>query len=169
MNYFQLYELPQQIVIDKEKVQKKYYQLCRQYHPDKLINASDDALKIGQDLITSVNAGYKILMDDTLLFNYYLQLNNIISEDDNIKLPNDFLMEMMDANEQIIDAQVENNSAILNQLKNNFGTLESNFKTNIISLLNKYEQEPTENVKQEIQIIYFKQKYLKRIFELLNK
>jgi molecular chaperone HscB len=168
MNYFQLYDIPQQIVIDKEVVQKKYYKLCKQYHPDKLINATADELAQGENLIALINAGYKILMDENLTFHYYLQLLNIIGDNDNIKLPKDFLMEMMDTNEQIVEARLENNQSQIEKINLEINALDLNFKTTINKLLNNYEQEPNDGLKQDIQIIYYKQKYLKRIFELLQ-
>jgi molecular chaperone HscB len=34
MNYFELFEIPESMRIDKGSLRRKFYQLSREYHPD---------------------------------------------------------------------------------------------------------------------------------------
>jgi len=42
MNYFELFDIPVQLAIDKKSIPKKYFELSRLYHPDLYANAAED-------------------------------------------------------------------------------------------------------------------------------
>jgi molecular chaperone HscB len=113
MTYFELYNEPINLMIDASALKKTYYKLSMQYHPDKVLGndaiAQDEALQLS----ASVNEGYKTLSDFQLRMAYILQSQQIITENETYQLPNDFLMEMMDLNEKIMDAKMENNIEVL--------------------------------------------------------
>ena len=42
MNYFELFNLPVTLKVDKSQLAKKYFELQKQFHPDFFIQASED-------------------------------------------------------------------------------------------------------------------------------
>jgi molecular chaperone HscB len=42
MNYFELFEIPVQLKVDKASLPKKYFEFSRKYHPDFFVNASEE-------------------------------------------------------------------------------------------------------------------------------
>ena len=42
MNYFELFNLPVTLKVDKSQLAKKYFELQKQFHPDFFTQASED-------------------------------------------------------------------------------------------------------------------------------
>ena len=106
MNYFELYDIPESFEIDQAALKRKFLELSKKYHPDfHTLNdegEQEDALKMS----VLNNEAYKTLKNKELLTAYILELNGI-TLGDNDSIPQDFLMEMMDINERLMDVQMD--------------------------------------------------------------
>jgi len=105
MNYFELFELEQSFLPDQALVKKKFYQLSRQYHPDFYGNDSAQEKEKALEMSALVNKAYQTLQNQDLLIKYVLQDQGLLVEDEKYQLSPDFLMEIMDLNEQLMDAE----------------------------------------------------------------
>ncbi|NHA02828.1 Fe-S protein assembly co-chaperone HscB [Mucilaginibacter sp. HC2] len=168
MNYFEFYGIPESFDIDATLLKKKFYALSKQYHPD--FYAGEDETKQQEilELSTLNNKAYQVLSDQAQRMEYILKLHNLVSEGAKPQLPADFLMEMMDINERLMEvndakhlAEVTSEVlAIEGDINNKFTTLTADYTD-----LNHVAQESRLN---EIAEIYFRQKYLLRIKESLD-
>jgi molecular chaperone HscB len=100
MNHFELYEISPDVIIDVAAITTKYYQLSKQYHPDR-VGASADVLQLSEQ----VNEAYQIFKNPEALLKYYLEVNEIIIPGEVYNLPPAFLMDMMEQNEAITEAK----------------------------------------------------------------
>ena len=95
MNYFDLFEMPVSINIDKTLLTKKYVELQKKYHPDFFTQeneaAQDDALEIS----SAINKAMKVFKKPDATLKYVLELKGIVEEEEKYPLPPDFLMEVM--------------------------------------------------------------------------
>lgn len=73
-------------------------------HPDKFSNRSDDEQNISSDWSSILNKAYKTLSVPIKRGEYILQQNGMSLPQDNSVLDKEFLLEMMDRNEEIEEA-----------------------------------------------------------------
>ena len=168
MNYFDFYALPETFVLNDADVKKKFYQLSKQYHPDFHANESDEKQQEILELSTLNNKAYQTLADPAKRLEYILRLHNLVSEGAKPQLPADFLMEMMDINERImeVDSKEELGSITAEVL-----AIEGDMNEELAGLTTDYthlDDTARESRLNNIANIYFRQKYLLRIKESLD-
>src|SRR5882757_9336366 len=103
MNYFEFYGIPESFNIEPGTLKKKFYELSKLYHPD--FYAGEDEAKQQEilELSTLNNKAYQVLLDPERRMEYILKLHDLVSEGAKPQLPADFLMEMMDINERLME------------------------------------------------------------------
>jgi molecular chaperone HscB len=104
MNYFELYEIPVCLQIDPSVIKPKYYELSRKYHPDFYSNASEEKQSEVLEKSSLVNKAFKVFNDPNEIIKYVLQLKGLLEEEEKYNLPSDFLMQIMELNEQLEEA-----------------------------------------------------------------
>ena len=165
MNYFELFEIPVSLQIDKNYLQQKYFALQKKFHPDFFSNESEEDQTDMLERSSMVNKAYKIFQDDDLTIQYVLQLKELINEDEKYELPPDFLMEMMELNEAIMD--VDDSS--LEEMETKISQLQKHLYDQVQNIIEYFSEDRTTN-EQLLQVkdFYYKKKYLKRILERLE-
>lgn len=168
MNYFEFYGLSESFEIDAALLKKKFYELSKKYHPDFYASESAEKQEEVLQLSTLNNKAYQILSNPDKRVDYILRQHNLLAEGDKYPLAPDFLMEMMEINEQLMDADDE---ATINQIKTSVkeasGNLEAELKQLTRNFSNKTQQEQDEALKKVLDI-YYRKKYLLRITESFN-
>ena len=161
MNYFELFDLAQSFQPDQALAKKKFYQLSRQYHPDFYGNGSEEEKEKALEMSALVNKAYQTLQNQDLLVKYVLKEAGLLEEDEKYQLSPDFLMEVMDLNEQLMDAdEPETKTAI----KTAIDQLNTQIYEPVKATL---ENHPGNSLTQEkllqVKEFYFRKKYLDRI------
>ena len=110
MNYFELFEIPVQLKVDKQTVYKKYIELSKQNHPDYFATKNEAEQSRALEISASLNKAWKIFQHPDETIKYVLQLKGLLEEEEKYQLPPDFLMEMMEVNEQLIDAKMDDDN-----------------------------------------------------------
>ena len=168
MNYFDFYGLPETFSLNDADVKKKFYQLSKQYHPDFYANEDEAKQQEILELSTLNNKAYQTLANPAKRLEYILRLHNLVSEGAKPQLPADFLMEMMDINERImeVDSATELGSITAEVL-----AIEGDMNEELSALTTDYptlDDTAKESRLNDIANIYFRQKYLLRIKESLD-
>lgn len=104
MNYFELFGIPVQLQTDRAALHRRFIELSRQYHPD--YHGHADAAKQAEVLETSatLNRAYRVLQSPDETMKYVLQMKGLLEEEEKYELSPDFLMEVLEINEQLMDA-----------------------------------------------------------------
>lgn len=165
MDFFKLFELPISLKVDKEIILKKYYLLCKQYHPDNFSNLQkqEQSLK----MTAHINEAKNVLEDSYKRLAYLLTKEKIITTEEKYQLPAQFLNEMMEINEEIMDLENESGNEKKNGINNKIIELE---KALYLKVKNIHDQdllilnETNSNILKEY---YYKKKYIHRILEKL--
>src|SRR5919199_5414174 len=113
MNYFELYDIPVSFLPDQKQLKQKFYELSRKYHPDFYTQENEFEQSEALELSSQVNKAYKTFQNRDETIKYVLQLKGLLEEEEKYNLPADFLMEMMDLNEQMMEAKMEDDSAAI--------------------------------------------------------
>ncbi|MDB5031167.1 Fe-S protein assembly co-chaperone HscB [Mucilaginibacter sp.] len=168
MNYFDFYAIPESFNPDQAFLKKKFYELSKQYHPDFYANEDEAKQQEILELSTLNNKAYQTLSNPNKRLEYILRLHELVFEGAKPQLPADFLMEMMDINERLMEVD---NAAELGHITAEVLAVESDIDEGLSALTNDYEQlddTAKESRLNDIANIYYRQKYLLRIKESLN-
>lgn len=65
MNFFELFDLPPNFTVNKEKIYKEYKSLQKLIHPDLIASLNDEeATKEAETISSILSNSYKIILDD---------------------------------------------------------------------------------------------------------
>ena len=171
MNHFTFYGIPMAFVVDESAIRARYLQNSRKFHPDFHTLSEEQAQADALELSTRNNEAFKVLSDPDARMQYILREKGLLgTEGEAGTLPQDFLMDMMDINEAIMelefDFQQEAYESALKSLKNLEETLESGIKP----LLDSWtEERGTEQDLIRVRDFFYKKRYLLRTKENLSK
>ena len=162
MNYYELFEIPVSPKVDSVIVSKKYFALQRSSHPDFHTNATEDEKEAMLELSAHINRAFLIFKDPQKTIEYFLEQKGQLLENEKYTLSNDFLMEMMEFNEELENkdigtAEAEIVAYLDNLLKDIQGILISN------------SAEITDVDLVKMKDYYYKKKYLHRILDRLHE
>jgi molecular chaperone HscB len=168
-DYFKLFDLPVSFKIDPELLKKKFYKLSRLYHPDHFTMESSEKQEEVLEISGILNMGYKILGDENLRMKYILDKFNLLKGTENQPLPQSFLMQMMEINEQIFDLQMNPNPSLLQNVISEINHLDAQMKNEADQYIDDFEnQRDITNALENIKDYFLKSKYLLRIRENIS-
>ncbi len=171
VDYFKFFGIKPSIKIDDAKLKAIFYENTKKFHPDLHGNSSDDSQNDFLQKSVLNNKAYKIISNFNSRVNHLLEVNEMSEEDQKYQLPQQFLMEMMDMNDEI--ESLEMNFSKENQLNlvKNINSLLMNVDIETIDndLIGSENQKEIKNKLEKIRELYFKKKYLLRIQDSLNK
>lgn len=167
MNYFEFYGIPESFGMNDAALKKKFYERSKEYHPDFYANESEEKQQEILELSTINNKAYKVLSDPYRRMEYILQEHNLLTGD-KYQLAPDFLMEMMEINEALMEVDdVEQ----LNAIKTQITDTETELNADLAALTKNYQNSDDtgkQKILENIRDIYYRQKYLLRIKDTLN-
>ena len=172
MDYFEFYGIPQSFNVDESFVKRRFYELSKTYHPDFYINHSEEKQQEILELSTINNKAYQVLSNPAKRLEYLLQLYGHAIEGEKYQLPQEFLMEMMEVNEALMELEFEPDTTVLENTTKQISTIEEGLKVELDSLTTAFDaqnKDGKESLLLRIKDIYYRQKYLLRIRESLNK
>ena len=157
MNYFELFDIPVTLTVDNSKLAKKYFELQKKYHPDFYTQANVEEQEDVLQKSSEINKALKILKSKEQTIKYVLGLKGLLQEEEKYQLPPDFLMDVMDLNENLSDDSAVAIHALEKEIYASVETIIKNYDDATIS---------TEDL-LKIKEYYFKKKYLQRILDRL--
>jgi len=170
MNYFEFYQLPLSCHPDQDLVKKNYYANSKKYHPDRFMQA-DAKTKIEALQQSALNnEAYTTFQDPMLTIAHLLRIKGILLPDEKYQLPSDFLMEVMDLNEQLSDWENQGKDAPLGQsLQQSVHEFIKQLQDAIVPTMQLIDSgQEEESLFLKLKEFYFKHKYLLRIKERMS-
>ena len=164
MTYFELFNIPISLLVDASSNKKRFYELSRKYHPDFFSNASSEEQEDALEMSALLNKALNVLSNRDETIKYVLQLKGLLEEDEKYQLPNDFLMDVMDINEQLMDAKMDGDEEQLQASKQQIANLQKEIYEPVKNIVENY-QEGVTSEKELLQVkkYYFQKKYLDRM------
>ncbi|NOT52303.1 MAG: Fe-S protein assembly co-chaperone HscB [Chitinophagaceae bacterium] len=167
MNYFELFEIPVQLQVDKAGLPKKYFELSRKYHPDFFVNSSEDDKTNALERSALLNKAFKTFQTPDENIKYVLQLKELLQEEEKYELPPAFLMEVLEINEQLMDAG--DDDGLKTKLRSAINDLQSEIYEPVKETVENYKDGiTTEKELLQVKEYYYKKKYLDRLSKQLS-
>ncbi len=161
MNYFDLYEIPVTLSPDPSLVRQKFYELSRKYHPDFYTDVTESEQAEILEKSSMVNQAYKIFQhpDDTI--RYVLMMKGLMEEEEKYQLSPDFLMEMLDLNDQALDVSEQ---ADADRLQATIAQFQKEIYEPVETIITNYKEGITSQEELlQVKEYYYRRKYLDRI------
>ena len=158
MNYFELFEIPVSLIVDKNVLAKKYVALQKKFHPDFFTQATEAEQADALEKSAQINKALKTFKSPDATIKYVLALKNLLEEDEKYQLPPHFLMEVMELNEALSDNSQQ-------QINN----LETDIYQPVKAIIEDFNNETTTTQELlKVKEYYYKKKYLQRILDRLS-
>ncbi len=170
MNYFEFYGIPVSFNIDATALKKLFYTYSRKYHPDfHTLESADKQAEI-LELSTLNTEAYKTLSDFDKRMKYVLDLKGAMGTEGDTKLPQDFLMDMMDINEAIMSLEFDFDESEYQKTLTTIQNIDNQLLKDIKPIINGFDDSTcSQQDLEKIKIFYLKKRYLLRIRENLSK
>lgn len=170
MEFFEIFELTPSFLLDEADLKKRFYQNSKRFHPDFHTQA-DEATQQQILLKSSINnKAYPTLLDEYSRIGYILKNLGLIGEGIKHDLPQDFLMEMMEVNEQLMEFQFDPDPEQLASAKSRIEAEMQQLREGVSEAMEEVI-EPAEQAEslEQIKDYYLKKKYLLRMLENLDR
>lgn len=158
MNYFELFEIPVSLQVDKNLLSKKYVALQKKYHPDFFTRETEYEQADALEKSSQINKALKIFKNSDETIKYVLQLKGLLEEEEKYQLPPDFLMAVMELNEELSAGSAAQISHLETEIYEPV--------KGIIEHFNNDSATTAELLK--VKEYYYKKKYLQRILDRLD-
>ena len=163
MNYFEFYQIPVSFKIDVALLKRKYFEFSKKYHPDFFSQSNELEKENALEFSTLNTNAFNTLSDFDKRMKYILQQKNYLQPYEKFDLPKDFLMEMMELNEAIMEGDN------LENCKTQIAIFEKNIFTKVEVIFNADDlNNATDKNFEEVKEFYFKKKYLLRLKEQIT-
>ena len=160
MDYFKLFEIPVQLHVDAVKLKPTFFRLSRKYHPDYFSGAGPGEQEEALEKSATLNKAWKTFQDRDLTIRYVLMEKGLLEEEEKYELPPSFLMEVMDINESLMDADGSPDT----ELSEKVNDLEKQIYEPVKEIVENYQEGHTsEKELLQVKEYYYKKKYLDRI------
>ena len=167
MTYFELFEIPVQLKVDKASLPLKYFELSRKFHPDFFINGSEEEQTLALNKSAMLNKAFKTFQNPDETIKYVLQLKSLLQEEEKYELPPDFLMEVLEINEELME--LGENKTLLPNLELRISELQEEIYEPVKKIVESYKEGiTTEKELLQVKEYYYQKKYLDRIRHQLD-
>ncbi len=158
MNYFELFDIPASLQVDKNTLAKKYFELQKKFHPDFFSNATEYEQANALEQSSEVNKALKVLKNNNETIKYVLKLKGLLEEEEKYQLPPGFLMEVMELNEELSDDSHQK-----------INDLETAIYEPVKEIIENFN-DATTGTKDLLKVkeYYYKKKYLQRILDRIG-
>lgn len=160
MTYFELFDIPVQLKPDTKSLSARFFQLSREFHPDFHVQAGDAEKETALEKSALLNKAWKTFQRTDETVRYVLLLKGLMEEEEKYQLAPDFLMEVMEINEALMDPEDADIESLNKQLSN----LQKEIYVPVQQIVENY-QEGITSEKELLQVKdwYYRKKYLDRI------
>jgi len=165
MTYFELFDIPVQLHVNTALLSKRFFELSKKYHPDYFATESEELQAEALEKSALLNKAWKTFQSTDATMKYVLQEKELLQEEEKYELPPEFLMEVMDINEALMDAD---EPAVKESLKTTIKNFQEEIYAPVKEIVENYKDGvTTEKELLQVKEYYFKKKYLHRINDQL--
>jgi molecular chaperone HscB len=163
MEYFNLFEIPVQLKVESSGLSKKYFELSKKYHPDYYTQETPEVQADILEKSALINKALKTFKNPDETIKYVLIEKGLLLEEEKYELPPDFLMEVMDINEQLME---RDETTAVDPLNSLIAQLSADIYEPVKGIIENYQEAVTTNEELlRVKEYYYKKKYLDRIRE----
>lgn len=176
-NYYDFFGLDRKLTVDADALQKRFYELSRQWHPDRFTRKSAGEQAQALEATSLLNDGFRTLRDPVKRAEYLLTEEGFpIAEQRSKDVPPELLEEVFELNMMLEELKSGDESARpqLEQAKQNFSGMRADIDRELANLFAKYDAaEPqSETAKQalhEIRGVLNRRRYIENLIRDVDR
>jgi molecular chaperone HscB len=171
-DYFALFGLERKLRISNEDLQRRFYELSRQLHPDRFMRQPERERQYSLDASSVLNDAYRALKDPLKRAQYVLSQEGFdIGEQRSKDVPPELLEEVFDLNMALEEMRGGDESARpqLEQAEKNFTNMLSEIDNQLEGLFGKYDEAPSRDTLTEIRGVLNRRKYIQNLVDEVRK
>ncbi len=170
-NFYEFFGLEQKLTLDDEALQKRFYELSRQWHPDRFSRKSAEEQAQALEATAILNDGYRTLRNPVKRAEYLLKEEGFpIGEQRSKDVPPELLEEVFELNMTLEELKSGDESARpqLESAKQNFAGLLAAIDQELEALFAKYDaaesrSETASQALHEIRGILNRRRYIENL------
>jgi molecular chaperone HscB len=164
MTYFELFDIPVQLKVNAASLSGKFFELSKKYHPDYFVRDDTEAQAEALERSAMLNKAWKTFQNPDETIKYVLQSKALLEEEEKYQLPPAFLGEVLEINEQLMDAKLEDDPRLKENIRSAITDLQSEIYEPVKEIVGGYKEGiTTEKELLQVKEYYYKKKYLDRI------
>ena len=142
-DYYQFFGLDRKLTLDDDELRKRFYDLSRQWHPDRFGRKSPQEQAQALEATSILNDGYRTLRDPVKRAEYLLKEEGFpIGEQRSKDVPPELLEEVFELNMTLEELKSGEETARpqLESAKENFARMREEIHAELTALFSKYDQ-----------------------------
>ena len=167
MNYFELYGIPVSFNIDQQHLKNIFYELIGQNDAD--LDATKQHEYSVSERSSEIKKAFQIFQDQDETIKYVLQLKSLLIEEEKYEPDPQFLMEVMDINEELVELEMDEHREQLMNVEQKATHLMLKIYDDVAQVIENYKEDTyTEEELLQVKDYYHQKKYLKRILDRIK-
>jgi molecular chaperone HscB len=171
-DYYELFDIPRGLNLSLDDLQKRFYELSRQLHPDRFMQKPEAEQQRALDMSSALNDAYRILKDPIKRAHYLLTLEGFdIGEQRSKDVPPELLEEVFELNMALEEMRGGDDSSRpqLEQAEKNFAGMLSASDQELAALFAKYDAGQSRDILTEIRNVLNRRKYIHNLVSEVEK
>jgi len=165
-NYFELFGIARGLDLDEVSLQRRFYELSRQYHPDKYAGASPSDQQYALDATAQINDAWRVLRDPVRRAEYLLKLEGFdIGEQRSKDVPPELLEEVFELNMMLEELREgdESTRPQLEEEHSRFNQMLAEIDGDLRNQFRQYDKEKDREVLSRIRGILNRRRYIQNL------
>jgi molecular chaperone HscB len=171
-DYYQLFGIPRSLHLSLDELQKRFYELSRQLHPDRFMQRPEAERQQALDQSSELNDAYRTLKDPIKRAQYLLSQEGFdIGEQRSKDVPPELLEEVFELNMALEEMRGGDDSARtqLESAEKNFTGMMTQIDEDLHSLFETYDADPKRETLNAIRTILNRRKYIQNLLNEVQK
>jgi molecular chaperone HscB len=152
-SYFHFFGLPDRLSIDTAALQRKYYELSRRFHPDRVARGTPEEQQEALSAAALLNDGYRVLRDPVQRAEYALAQHGLeLGEQRSKDVPPELLEEVFELNLALEELRAGDDDALepLRRARDHFVALQNQSDADIAAAFERHDRAEHESSRRAV-------------------
>jgi molecular chaperone HscB len=171
-DFFEFFGLEEKLTLDPAGLQRRFYELSRQVHPDRYTLKSETERACSLEATSILNDGYRALRDPIKRARYVLKLHGFdIGEQRSNNVPPELLEEVFELNEALEEIRNGDESARprLIEAEEKFRVLQEEIDEELERQFNAWDTSHEDEVLSRIRTVLNRRRYIENLLREVEK
>jgi molecular chaperone HscB len=171
-DYYELLGVPRSLHLSLDSLQKRYYELSRQLHPDRFMQKPEAERQRALDKSSALNDAYRTLKEPIKRAQYLLALEGFdVGEQRSKDVPPELLEEVFELNMALEELRGGDDSARpqIEQAEKNFTSMLAETDRQLETLFGEYDAAPSRDLLVQIRNVLNRRKYIQNLVSEVEK
>jgi molecular chaperone HscB len=167
-DYFEFLEYPRQLILDPKDLEKRFYALSRQLHPDLFSRKSAREQEYSLDAAAILNDGFRVLKDPVARALYVLKLEGFDTGEQTTKdVPPELLEEVFELNMALEELRMGDTDVLpqLEAARLRFENMRSETDAELQTQFSAWDASHDRNILTEIRGLLNRRKYITNLID----